>query len=86
VGGDDFVVITTPDHMREISSEVIAQFDGRIPSFYSDEDRARGHILGKTRQGIEMQFPLMTISIAIVTNEHRVLTNPLEASEIAAEL
>ena len=28
----------------------------------------------------------MTISIAIVTNEQRTLTNPLEASEIAAEL
>jgi len=28
----------------------------------------------------------MSISIAIVTNEHRRLTNHLEASEIAAEL
>jgi hypothetical protein len=33
-----------------------------------------------------MQFPIMTISIAIVTNERRTLMNPLEASEIAAEL
>ena len=33
-----------------------------------------------------MQFPIMTISIAIVTNERRHLSNPLEASEIAAEL
>ncbi len=86
VGGDDFVVITTPHFMREISTEVISQFDGRIPGFYDPQDRARGHILGKTRQGVEMQFPIMTISIAIVTNEHRRLTNPLEASEIAAEL
>jgi hypothetical protein len=35
---------------------------------------------------VEMQFPLMTISIAIVTNERRMLINPLQASEIAAEL
>jgi GGDEF domain-containing protein len=86
VGGDDFVVITTPSHMREISNEIITQFDAKIPSFYDPQDRARGHILGKTRQGIEMQFPIMTISIAIVTNERRTLMNPLEASEIAAEL
>ncbi len=86
VGGDDFVVITIPSHMREISNEIINQFDAKIPSFYDPQDRARGHILGKTRQGIEMQFPIMTISIAIVTNERRNLTNPLEASEIAAEL
>ncbi len=86
VGGDDFVVITTPDYMREISAEIINEFDRRISEFYEPEDRRRGHILGKTRQGVEMQFPIMTISIAIVTNERRTLTNPLEASEIAAEL
>jgi GGDEF domain-containing protein len=86
VGGDDFVVITTPEFMREISSEIISQFDRRIPDFYDIEERERGYILGKTRQGIEMEFPIMSISIAIVTNEHRQLINPLEASEIAAEL
>lgn len=86
VGGDDFVVITIPDYMREISSEIINQFDQRIPKYYEAEDQRRGYILGKTRQGIEMEFPIMTISIAIVTNEHRQLVNPLEASEIAAEL
>jgi hypothetical protein len=79
------VVITTSGHMREISKEIITQFDAKIPSFYDPQDRIHGHILGKTRLGIEMQFPIMTIAIAIVTNELRKLTNPLEASEIAAE-
>jgi GGDEF domain-containing protein/CHASE3 domain sensor protein len=86
VGGDDFVVITTPGRMRDISSEITGAFDKRIPLFYEPSDRDRGYIQGKTRQGVEMQFPIMTISIAIVTNERRVLMNPLEASEIAAEL
>ena len=86
VGGDDFVIITTPNYMREIATEVINQFDRRMPDFYDPAERERGYILGKTRQGVEMQFPIMTISIAIVTNERRKLTNPLEASEIAAEL
>jgi diguanylate cyclase (GGDEF)-like protein len=86
VGGDDFVVITTPNNMLGISGEIISQFDHRIPSFYDPVDRQQGYILGKTRQGVEMQFPIMTISIAIVTTERRKLTNPLEASEIAAEL
>jgi len=86
VGGDDFVVITTPEVMREISAEIINRFDQSIPEFYESEDQKRGYILGKTRQGIEMQFPIMTISIAIVTNQHRTYSDPLEASEIAAEL
>jgi len=86
VGGDDYVVITVPDVMREVASEIIAQFDRRIPEFYEQSDRVKGYIHGKTRQGVDMKFPLMTISIAIVTNERRKLANALEASEIAAEL
>ncbi len=86
VGGDDYVVITVPGAMREIASEIITQFDRRIPEFYEQSDRDKGYIHGKTRQGVDMKFPLMTISIAIVTNERRKLANALEASEIAAEL
>jgi diguanylate cyclase (GGDEF)-like protein len=86
VGGDDFVVITTPDVMRDVSSEIIDRFDQRIPEFYEPADRKKGYIQGKTRQGVEMQFPIMTISIAVVTNQYRKYTDPLEASEIAAEL
>ncbi len=86
VGGDDFVVITTPAFMRAICSEIIRLFDERSPQFYNETDRAKCSILGKTRQGIEMLFPCMTISIAVVTNEKRALVNTLETSEIAAEL
>jgi diguanylate cyclase (GGDEF)-like protein len=86
VGGDDFVVITIPEVMCEISVEIINRFDQRIPEFYEPADQQRGYILGKTRQGVEMRFPIMTISIAIVTNEHRTYSDPIEASEIAAEL
>lgn len=86
VGGDDFVVITTPTSMREVCAEIILRFDERVPQFYNEQDRANGFIFGKNRQGLEMRFPLMTISIAVVTNEQRTFVNTLEASEIAAEL
>ena len=86
VGGDDYVVITIPDKMREIAGEIISRFDRRIPEFYDSVERQQGYILGKTRQGIDMRFPTMSISIAIVTNDNRKLTNTLQVSEIAAEL
>ena len=86
VGGDDFVVITTPFVMREMAAEIIREFDERIPEFYDEQDRRSGFIYGKNRQGEKMRFPLMTISMAIVTNEQHTLTDPLQASEIAAEL
>jgi diguanylate cyclase (GGDEF)-like protein len=86
VGGDDFVVITTPTAMKDVSSEIIRAFDTLIPQFYAEKDRIKGFILGKNRQGQEMQFPLMTISIAIVTNMQHSFKSPIEVSEIAAEL
>jgi len=86
VGGDDFVVVTDPGRTHELCEEIIAQFDRSIPLLYDPDDREKGYIWGRTRQGMEMKFPLMTISIAIVTNIYRTLTSALEASEIAAEL
>jgi GGDEF domain-containing protein/CHASE3 domain sensor protein len=86
IGGDDFVVITVPQRMREICDEIIARFDRRVPDFYDEADRRIGHILGRSRHGEERRFPILTISIAIVTNERRTLEDPLKVSEIAAEL
>jgi GGDEF domain-containing protein/CHASE3 domain sensor protein len=86
IGGDDFVVITTPDRYEVICRAVIDAFDRKIPDFYSPEDREQRFILGKTRQGTEMAFPLMSISIGVVTNRERELKDPLQVGEIAAEL
>ncbi len=86
IGGDDFVVITVPDRFERICCAVIAAFDKTVPDFYSEEDRAQGFIMGKTRQGDEMAFPLMSISIGVVTNRERELRDPLQVGEIAAEL
>ena len=86
IGGDDFVVITTPDRYERICCEVIDAFDGTVPDFYSTEDRELGFIMGKTRQGTEMAFPLMSISIGVVTNRERELKDTLQVGEIAAEL
>ncbi len=86
IGGDDFVAVTTPVQMREICAEIISRFDQRMPDFYDKKDRDAGYIMGKSRQGEEMPFPIMTISIAIVTNETLKLNNYIQASEISAEL
>lgn len=86
IGGDDFVVITTPDRIEAVCTEIISQFDQRIPHFYNDKDRGKGYFVGKNRQGAVTKFPLMTISIAVVTNRRRTFINPLQVSEVAAEL
>jgi GGDEF domain-containing protein len=86
IGGDDFVVITTPDRYEAICRGIIDGFDLLIPDFYAEEDRRRGYLEGKNRQGEEVAFRLMTVAIAVVTNQTRRLTNYIQVGEIAAEL
>ncbi|WP_372996990.1 response regulator [Lutispora sp.] len=86
IGGDDFVVITIPEKAAEISEGIIQDFDSKMVELYSDEDREKGYITTMNRLGQTMEFPIMTISIAVVTNEARVLYSPVQIAEIAAEV
>ncbi len=86
IGGDDFVVITSLDRADHLCGRIIVDFDKSAPSFYNKEDRERGFILAKDRQGNEMQIPLISISIGVVTNEKREISHVAEIGEIGAEL
>jgi diguanylate cyclase (GGDEF)-like protein len=86
IGGDDFLVVTTPDKAVRICEEVIAEFDEKIPGFYNEEDRVSGFITTKNRKGEIDTFPLMSISLAVVTNERRQLDSPVTIGDIAAEV
>ncbi len=86
IGGDDFVLITTPDRYERTCEAIVSAFDREIVTFYDPEDRHQGCIRGKTRRGEDLAFPIMTISIAVVTNRHRKLKNHIQVGEIAAEM
>lgn len=86
IGGDDFVVVTTPDKAELISQKIINDFDKISPSFYNETDRATGFIVGKDRKGVEQKFGLLSISIGIVSNEKKELTHVAQIGEIGAEL
>jgi diguanylate cyclase (GGDEF)-like protein len=86
VGGDDFVIVTTPDKVERLCNTIIAKFDLRMPKFYSEEDRKRGCIISKDRRGREVQIPLLTISIAVVTNQKTPFQHVAEVSQRGAEI
>ena len=85
-GGDDFVVMTSPQHAERICQKIISDFNKISPSFYQEEDRKRGYILGRDRQGNRVKVPLVTVSIGIVTTENRKIHHVAEVGEIGAEL
>ena len=86
IGGDDFVVVTSPEWYEKICLAVIDSFDKMVLDFYDLEDRQRGCIQGETRQGQRVSFPVMTLAIAVVTNQYHRLQNHVQVGEIAAEL
>jgi len=86
IGGDDFVILSAPLRAERISRGVVAGFESRIRTFYAEQDRERGSFIGKDRQGNERQFPLITVTIAIVTDDGTRFGNPLEMAEAAAKL
>ncbi|ABW68996.1 GGDEF domain-containing protein [Desulfosudis oleivorans] len=86
IGGDDFAVILHPDRYGQVCQAIIEAFDRKSPTFYDPEDRDRGYVIAKTRQGKQEQFPLMTVSIAVVTNLSQKEINSVRIGEVAAEL
>jgi diguanylate cyclase (GGDEF)-like protein len=86
IGGDDFIFISTPERAEDISKAVVDDFDKSILSFYNEEDKTRGYIITKNREGTVTNVPLLSVSIAIVTNELRKFYHVGEISQVAAEL
>lgn len=86
IGGDDFVLITQPENVDAVCTGIIEEFDKRIRSIYCQEDLVKGYIRTLNRKGEKTDYPIMTISLAVVSNEIRELANHIQVAEIAAEL
>jgi diguanylate cyclase (GGDEF)-like protein len=85
-GGDDFILLTTPEYAENIANYIIIEFDKRIRALYSQEDLERGYIVATARDGAIKQFPIMTISLAGVSNMARQINSYAEVTNIAAEV
>ncbi|MGB2905945.1 MAG: diguanylate cyclase [Candidatus Aminicenantaceae bacterium] len=86
IGGDDFVVITSIDLYAVICKTIVEEFDKSIDDLYDSKDLNLGHIIRKSRLGEENKFPIMTISIGVVTNKKRKFKHFVQVGEIAAEV
>jgi diguanylate cyclase (GGDEF)-like protein len=86
IGGDDFLVIASPEQAKRICRKLVADFDKRISRFYDAKDAQRGYIIGKDRQGVMQKFPLITVSAAMVTDDGTRFKDPLDMAMTAAEL
>ena len=86
IGGDDFIVVTQAERSEEIAKEIISEFDTDIRGLYSAKDLRAGYIETRDRRGALNRFPIMSLSIAIVSNDRGQLSNYAQVGEAAAEL
>ncbi len=86
VGGDDFVVVLAPECAEFVAKKIAEEFDRNAPAHYSPTDRAKGFVLAQNRQGQDQRFPVMTLSIAIVTSENHDLDHYAKVVDRAAEI
>lgn len=86
VGGDDFLAVTTPDKVDELAKEINREFKRTVRGFYDTAALEKGFIKSHDRSGITATFPVMTLSIAVVSNVRRNITSPDQIAEIAAQL
>jgi diguanylate cyclase (GGDEF)-like protein len=86
IGGDDFVVLTDPDHAEPLGQEILTRFDEQVPALYDDIDRERGYIEVPNRRHVVERFPMMSITIAMVTTERVPVSHLAQLVDIAQEL
>ena len=86
-GGDDFLFLTTPEQVVQTGAYITKEFDKRIRSFYSKEDLERGYIEARARDSEEIKkFPVMTISLAGVSNIKQEINSYAQVTNIAADV
>lgn len=87
IGGDDFVIITTPEKYNDVCENFICMFDTIIRFHYTPEDRANGFIAAKDRADRMRKIPLMSVTVALVMkNGPEEVNSTIEINERIAEV
>ena len=86
IGGDDFVVLTTPDRAEQLGERVITEFNSALPELYDPADFRRGHVEVMNRRHEAEHVPLMSLTIALVSTDRMPVSHLAELNDIAQEL
>jgi diguanylate cyclase (GGDEF)-like protein len=87
IGGDDFVLITTPEKHNDVCENFICMFDTIIRFHYSLRDRQNGFISSKDRAGHTRKIPLMSVTAALVMkNSPKDINSAIEINDRITEV
>ena len=86
IGGDDFVVITSPARAEFIARHIIDEFDKGSLVLLHEDDVRRGFMEVRSRLGEVKRMPLMSLTIALVVDDEGKLKHYAQVNDIASEL
>jgi len=86
IGGDDFVGVLDANDAEKFCKTVTRLFDEGILDFYDTADALRGAVEVVDRRGERNSFPIVSISLGVVTNLYRAINSQWEASAVAVEM
>jgi diguanylate cyclase (GGDEF)-like protein len=86
IGGDDFVVLTAPESAETLGEQILEWFNTSARELYDQEDRERGYVEVLNRRHVVERFPLMSLTIALVSTDRVPVTHLAELIDIAQEL
>ncbi|MFP4381002.1 MAG: GGDEF domain-containing protein [Candidatus Sumerlaeia bacterium] len=70
IGGDDFVVVAVGPISEEALEEICRRFDEDKKALFDSSDVDRGYYTSQNRLGEEVKVPLVTLSLAVLTEEN----------------
>jgi diguanylate cyclase (GGDEF)-like protein len=66
MGADDFVVVCDPANAAAVAKEAAKAWDMSVMDFFEDEDRDRGYYTLPDRDGNEVRYGPLTLSLAVI--------------------
>jgi len=86
IGGDDYLLLSTPDKAEPLAKEIISRFDRLTGEIYTPQDLECGHYEGIDRYGEHRRYPLMSMSVAIICSENMEYATAQDISQECAKM
>src|SRR4051794_38467123 len=86
VGGDDFVVICSPEQVEVLTDHCVHLFDEGVRALHDPEDVAAGYISIVDRQGNERRYPIVSVSIGVAMTGRRHYADHRAIVAVATEM
>lgn len=86
IGGDDFILISSPGDAVPLCCQIIRDFELRLPVLHGPGDCTRGCYTAFNRKGELETFSLLSLSMAVISTAHLPVSSYPHLASMASEV